>query len=101
MSDTDTQSTLKLPDAAVYCNVSRDTIRDRIRKGQLKAFRSGPYRNSHILIRKSDLDAMMRPVPTADGVNAPPDDGLPVTLAALDARIARLEALLAAEVASA
>ena len=98
MSDHDTP--FKIPEAANYSGLSRDTIRDRVRKGQLKAFRSGPYTNSHILIRKADLDAMMTRVPTADGVPTPPD-GLPVTLATLEARLARVEALLATGVASA
>ena len=98
MSDHDTP--FKIPDAATYTGLSRDTIRDRIRQGHLKASRSGPYRNSHIVIMKSDLDAMMTRVPTADGVPTPPD-GLPVTLATLEARLARVEALLATGVASA
>lgn len=96
MSDAD--ASFKIPAAADYAGCSRDTIRDRISKGQLKAYRSGPYKNSHILIRKTDLDAMLRPVPTAEGADIPAD-GLPVTLAALQARIARLESLLPGGVA--
>lgn len=96
MSDHDTS--FKIPAAAAYANTSADTIRDRIRTGHLKAYRSGPYKNSHILIRKADLDAMLRPVPA---VSAAPvaSDVLPVTLAALEARLARLESLLDSGVA--
>lgn len=97
MSDTDTTS-FKVPAAAGYAGCSPDTLRDRIRKGQLKAYRSGPYRNSHILIRKADLDAMLRPVPSVGDAGSPPD-GLPVTLAALESRLARLESLLDSGVA--
>lgn len=97
MSDTDTS--FKIPQAAAYACCSVDTIRDRIRTGHLKASRSGPYKNSHIVIRKADLDAMLRPVPSAVGDAGSPPDGLPVTLAALESRIARLESLLESGVA--
>lgn len=94
----DDDTTFKIPAAAEYAGISTDTIRDRIRKGHLKASRSGPYGNSHIIIRKTDLDAMMRPVPTVDAAPAP-SDALPVSLATLAARLDAVEARLGSGVA--
>lgn len=48
---------LTLKEAAVYAACSVDTLRRRIRSGELVAYRSGRL----IRVRRSDLDAMLAP----------------------------------------
>ena len=57
---------LQLAPAAIYCGLSRDTLRYRIRTGELQAYRTGKARNSLIVVKVSDLDAMLAPIPTAE-----------------------------------
>jgi excisionase family DNA binding protein len=55
--------------AAVYAGVHTDTIRRYISQGLLTGYRLG---NKLIRIDLDELDAMLRPVPTAGTVNAQP-----------------------------
>jgi len=91
---------LSLPQAAAYAGRSTDTIRRWIRSGYLPARRSGPYSNSHLIVDQSDLDRLMRPIPTVDApevsFNA---DTLGATLARIEARLQHLEAKLVRRVA--
>lgn len=50
-------------EAAIYASVSTDTIRRRIADGSLPASRVGKGRL--IRIARADLDAMLRPIPSA------------------------------------
>lgn len=53
-------------EAAEYLGVTDRTIRNYIARGNLRAER---IRGSRLIrIRQSDLDALMRPVPSAGGV---------------------------------
>jgi excisionase family DNA binding protein len=49
-------------DAAEYANVSSRTIRRYIRTGRLTGYRVGPRL---VKVELSDVDALMRPIPTA------------------------------------
>ena len=55
---------LTLENAAAYVGLSTDTIRRRIREGQLPAYRSGRSRNSRVLVKRADLENMLKPIPT-------------------------------------
>ena len=80
---------LKLLAASAYAGLSVDTLRTRIRHGQLKAERSGPHPNSPIVVRVSELDRMLNEV--GHGVHtAPPADQLGITLARIDQALADL-----------
>ena len=70
---------------------SVDTWRDRIRKGQLKAHRTGPYRSSRIVVAREEFERALQPVPTVSAERRSTDD-LAVTLARIEARLAALEA---------
>jgi len=59
---------LQLSPAAQYCGLSVDTLRDRIRSGQLPAYRTGKGRNMPIVVKIADLDAMLEPIPTVGNV---------------------------------
>ena len=53
-----------ITDAAAYADVSTKTIRRRISDGSLTGYRMGPRL---IRVDLNDLDAMLRPIPTAGG----------------------------------
>lgn len=53
---------MTLQAAASYLGLSEKTVRKRVRDGRLAGYRSGPFGNSHILVRRSDLDEMLQPV---------------------------------------
>ena len=52
---------LSIAGAAVWVSVSAKTIRRKIAAGELRAYRCGKT----IRIKTDDLEAMMRPVPSA------------------------------------
>jgi len=52
---------LSLPAAASWVSLSVKTIRRRIADGELRAYRCG----KSIRVKTDDLEAMMRPVPSA------------------------------------
>ena len=52
---------LSIPAAAMWVSLSAKTIRRRIAAGDLRAYRCGKT----IRVRTDDLEAMMRPVPSA------------------------------------
>jgi excisionase family DNA binding protein len=52
---------LSIPGAAAWVSVSVKTIRRRIAAGDLRAYRCG----KSIRVKTDDLEAMMRPVPSA------------------------------------
>ena len=52
---------LSISNAASWVNVSAKTIRRRIAAGELRAYRCGKT----IRVKTDDLEAMMRPVPSA------------------------------------
>ena len=52
---------LSIPAAASWVSVSVKTIRRRIAAGDLRAYRCG----KSIRVKTDDLEAMMRPVPSA------------------------------------
>lgn len=52
---------LSIPGAASWVSVSAKTIRRRIAAGDLRAYRCG----KSIRVKTDDLEAMMRPVPSA------------------------------------
>ena len=52
---------LSITGAAVWVSVSAKTIRRKIAAGELRAYRCGKT----IRIKTDDLEAMMRPVPSA------------------------------------
>lgn len=56
----------QLSEAADYAACSKWTIRRRIADGQLRAFRNGRM----IVVDLDDVDAMLRPVPSAGGDGA-------------------------------
>jgi len=60
---------LTLPAAATYCGLSADTIRRRIRDGQLPARKTSKQNNARIVIRRSDLEAMLAPIVVADSLS--------------------------------
>lgn len=53
-----------LTDAADYAGVSTKTIRRRIADGSLRGYRMGPRL---LRVDLNELDAMLRPIPTAGG----------------------------------
>lgn len=53
---------LSIPAAASWVSLSTKTIRRRIASGDLRAYRCG----KSIRVRTDDLEAMMRPVPSAN-----------------------------------
>jgi len=64
---TETRSTETLADAAARHGVHPRTIRRRIAEGQLTGYRFGP----HLLrVDPDEVDALLRPVPTAGQVSA-------------------------------
>jgi excisionase family DNA binding protein len=54
---------LTIQSAAVWLDVSTKTIRRRIATGELPAYRCG---KRGIRIKTEDLEAMMRPIPSAN-----------------------------------
>lgn len=60
-SATDRPRWLSLADAAAWVSLSVETIRRRIAAGDLRAYRCG----KSIRVKTDDLEAMMRPVPSA------------------------------------
>lgn len=59
--ESDNRRLASLRAAAVYAGVHDDTIRRRIRDGQLTAYRFGP---KMIRIDLNELDALLRPIST-------------------------------------
>ncbi len=57
-----------LADAAEYASISTKTIRRRIACGDLTAYRLGPRL---IRVDLTELDAMLRPIPTASAGGGP------------------------------
>lgn len=56
---------LSKPQAARYLGVTERTVRNYIARGELSAAR---IQGSHLIrIRRSDLDALLRPIPSAGG----------------------------------
>lgn len=53
---------MSIKDTAAMCGKSTKTIRRLIADGSLPAYRLG---SKSILIKRSDLDALIRPIPTA------------------------------------
>ncbi len=53
---------MSIKDTAAMCGKSTKTIRRLIADGSLPAYRLGP---KSILIKRSDLDALIRPIPAA------------------------------------
>ncbi len=53
---------LSVEQAATYLGVNRLTVRRRIASGDIPAYRLGPRL---IRIRPEDLDALLRPIPSA------------------------------------
>jgi excisionase family DNA binding protein len=64
-SDRSSRRWLSLSEAADYTGLSTKTIRRRVTDGSVAAFRAGPR---ELRFRMDDLDALMRPVPTAGTV---------------------------------
>jgi excisionase family DNA binding protein len=56
-----------IQNAAAYAGVSTKTIRRRISDGSLTGFRMGPRL---LRVDLNELDAMLRPIPTAGGHRA-------------------------------
>lgn len=56
---------VSLDDAADYLSCSKLTVRRRIAAGELRAYRLG--RSRTIRLDLADLDALLRPIPTAGG----------------------------------
>ncbi len=56
-----------IAEAAQQLEWNPRTVRRRISEGALPAYRLGPR---HIRIKVSDIDAMLRPIPTAGGDDA-------------------------------
>ncbi|WP_138996808.1 excisionase family DNA-binding protein [Rhodococcus zopfii] len=55
---------VSMSEAGRRVGVSRYTIRDRVLSGELPAYRLGKGRT--VLIKVSDLDALLRPIAAAD-----------------------------------
>lgn len=53
---------MTVKDGAAMCGKSTKTIRRLIAQGSLPAYRFGP---KSILIKRSDLEALIRPIPAA------------------------------------
>jgi len=56
---------MQLTTASIYSGLSIDTLRHRIAAGQLQAYRTGKASNSRIVIKISDLDRLLEPIPMA------------------------------------
>ena len=63
-----TRALVTLATAAEYAATSTKTIRRRIACGDLTGYRMGPRL---IRVDLTELDAMMRPIPTASGGGGP------------------------------
>lgn len=63
-STTERRRLAALADAAAYAGVSPKTIRRRISDGSLRGYRMGPRL---LRVDLNELDAMLRPIPTAGG----------------------------------
>ena len=59
-----TRRLTSINDAAAYAGVSPKTIRRRISDGSLTGYRMGPRL---LRVDLNELDAMLRPIPTAGG----------------------------------
>ncbi len=55
---------IPIEQASVYLSVDKKTVRRMIARGELTGHRVGP---KLIRIRTDELDAMLRPIPTAGG----------------------------------
>lgn len=60
--ETTTSPYLTLDEAAAYVGLHRETVRDYISKGRLRAFRLGPRQ---LRLRQSDVDALLTELPAA------------------------------------